>query len=123
MIELENHSKIEEYYKNPRVSNSLLGTMNNPRLVKLKRDRPDLFEDDEYRSFRIGSAVDCLLTDPSRWSADFIVSNVTKPTGILGKFVSKLPAGLKPDSPSEDYYTAYMQSGYKMNIDYVIRSF
>jgi hypothetical protein len=54
---------IVEYYKSPRISNSLLKAIANPRILKLKKDNPELFEDDSA-SLRIGSAVDCLLTDP-----------------------------------------------------------
>ena len=97
--------------------------MNNPRLVKLKRDYPEKFQDEEYRALRIGSALDCLLTSPDRWDKDFIICNVNRPTGLLGKFVEKLPAGLTIGSPSEDFYTAYIQSGYKMSLAQVIRGF
>jgi hypothetical protein len=54
---------IKSYYRSKRISNSLLKAVQNPRLLKLKRDNPELFEDDSS-SLRIGSAVDCLLTDP-----------------------------------------------------------
>jgi len=54
---------IAEYYKSPRVSNSLLKSVQNPRVLKLKKDNPELFDEDSV-ALRVGSAVDCLLTDP-----------------------------------------------------------
>lgn len=54
---------IVEYYKSPRVSNSLLKSVQNPRVLKLKKDNPELFDEDSV-ALRVGSAVDCLLTDP-----------------------------------------------------------
>jgi hypothetical protein len=37
---------IVEYYKSPRVSNSLLKSVQNPRVLKLKKDNPELFDED-----------------------------------------------------------------------------
>lgn len=54
---------INAYYASPRISNSLLKATQNPRLLKLKKDNPELFEDDST-ALRVGSAVDCLLADP-----------------------------------------------------------
>jgi len=61
-MEQEN-DPIKKYYLSKRKSNSLLKSTNNPRLLKLKRDRPELFDEDSV-ALRVGSAVDCLLTDP-----------------------------------------------------------
>jgi len=43
---MENEIKdpIEEYYKSPRISNSLLKSLQNPRAAKLKKDNPELYE-------------------------------------------------------------------------------
>lgn len=59
-------TEIEEYYKSPRFSNSMLGAVQNPRLLELKRKYPEKFELDDSTALRIGSGLDCLLTSPSR---------------------------------------------------------
>lgn len=114
--------RIKEYFASPRVSNSMLGMMQNPRLVKLKKENPEL-EDNDKKHLRIGSAVDCLLTSPERFDRDFKVLDVNRPYGLLGKFVIKLPPGLDYNSPVELYEEAYVHAGYKMNIEYAIRRF
>lgn len=57
--------KIKEYFLTTRVSNSLLGAVNNPRLMYLKRENPEKY-DEEVLAFKLGAAVDCLLTSPYR---------------------------------------------------------
>ncbi len=60
---METTDRIKEYYKSKRISNSLLKSVKNPWLMKLKRDHPEKYE--EYGpALKIGSAVDCMLTDP-----------------------------------------------------------
>lgn len=120
MSNLSNNS-IEEYYKSPRISNSLLGAVENPRLLKMRMENPELKEDTP--SLRIGSALDCLLTSPSRWKDDFAVTNVNKPYGFMGKFVDELAPGLTIDSDPNHYETAYWKSGYKMPLKWVINRF
>ena len=83
-------SKIKDYYASNRVSNSLLSALKNPRWLKIKIETPDV-EDEEKKAFRIGSAVDCLLTDPARWDDEFVVSDVVRPSGFMSKFVDNLP--------------------------------
>lgn len=114
--------RIKEYYSDPSISNSLLGLMSNPRWVKLKMENPEI-EDNDKSFFRIGSALDCLLTDPDRWDTDFIVVNANKPYGLLGKFIDYLPVGLESTSHRVLYQEAYDNSGYKMAIDKVIAKF
>lgn len=114
--------KIKEYFKSNAISNSLLGLMNNPRWVKLKRDNPEI-EDDDKAYFRIGAALDCLLTSPERWEEDFLVIDANRPYGLLGKFIEKLPSGLTVNSPLELYMEAYRDSGYKMWPDKVVAKF
>lgn len=112
--------KIKEYFKTPAISNSLLGLMWNPRWVKLKQDNPDL-EDSDVSYFRIGSALDCLLTSPERWTIDFKVVDAIRPYGLMGKFIDNLPGGLNPFSENSLYQEAYDKSGYKMSLDRVIK--
>jgi hypothetical protein len=66
MNNLTSSEKLKMYYESPRISNSLLSSMNNPRLFKLRRERPELFEDEDGTAFRFGSALDCILTSPDR---------------------------------------------------------
>jgi hypothetical protein len=115
-------NKIEQYYKDPSISNSLLGLMYNPRWVKMKMENPEL-EDKDKSFFRIGSALDCLLTDPDRWDVEFIVVDANKPYGLMGKFIDGLPEGLTPDSHTVLYIEAYEQSGYRMRLENVISKF
>lgn len=58
--------QIEDYYKSPRLSNSALSAVQNPRLLKLKREFPEAFELEDSTALRVGSALDCLLTSPDR---------------------------------------------------------
>lgn len=80
-------------------------------------------EDDDKKYFRIGAALDCLLTDPDRWEIDFQVVDAVKPWGLMGKFVDSLPVGLSIVSPNNLYQEAYDKSGYKMAMDKVIAKF
>lgn len=123
MIDSKSVVRINNYYSNPRLSNSLLSAMTNPRVFKLKRERPELFENDDKTALRIGSAVDCLLTSPDRWDEEFIVVDVSKPYGLMGTFVQHLPKNLTRISPKEEYLNAYEKSGYKMSVDWVIEKF
>ena len=114
--------KIKQYFQTKAISNSFLGTIYNPRWVKLKMDNPDM-EDEDTKYFRIGSALDCLLTDPDRWEQDFLVVDATRPFGFMGKFIDVLPAGLEISSPIEMYQEAYDKAGYKMSISRVVEKF
>lgn len=111
----------KEYYQIKRVSNSLLSCYQNPRLLKLKMDNPDM-EDDDKRHFRIGSALDCLLTGGD-FDKEFVVADVTRPYGFMSKFVESLPKGLSIQSEPQDYVEAYNKAGYKMALDRVINNF
>lgn len=97
--------------------------MLNPKQAWLRRNNPELFEDEDDTALRIGSAVDCLLTSPERWDTDFVVGDVFKPYGLMLKFVRNLPKGLKANSPAEMYQAAYDKAGYKKGIDWVINQF
>lgn len=115
-------NKIKEYFASKRVSNSLLGTLTNPKWVKFKMDNPDL-EDDDKKHFRIGSGLDCRLTNGAEFDNEFMVIDVSKPYGYMGKFIDYLPASLTPDSSFDLYKEAYDKAGYKMKIDKVVDSF
>ena len=55
---------IKEYFNRTDISNSLLGSINNPRIVYLRQN--GLIEDFDRPYFRVGAGIDCLLTDPNR---------------------------------------------------------
>lgn len=114
--------QIKDYFSTKALSNSMLGLMFNPRWVKLKRDNPDN-EDEETSYFRIGSALDCLLTSPERWDEDFKVIAVNRPFGLMGKFIDNLPPNLTIFSTPDNYQEAYDKAGYKMKIERVIDNF
>lgn len=114
-------SNIKEYFDSKRVSNSLLGTINNPRYIWLREQ--GLIEDFDRPYFRIGSGIDCLLTDPDRWDEEFAISEGNKPSGLLGKFVEALPRYINSKDDISVYEDAYRVAGYKANIENVIRWF
>lgn len=109
------------YEKEGYLSNSLLKLITNPVLFKQRMDGEYEKEDKEF--FRLGSAVDCLLTSPETFDADFHVLGVSKPGGLLGDFVSNLPLGLEESSPLELYQEAYDESGYKLPLATVVTRF
>ena len=113
--------KIDEYFKSKRVSNSLLGTVNNPRYIWLRE--MGLVEDVDKPFFRKGAAIDCMLTDPERWDEEFVVSEGNKPSGLLGKFVDALPRYVSKDDSEDIYLEAYKTAGYKASITNVIKWF
>jgi len=88
----------------------------------MKRDNPDA-EDEDKKHFRIGSGLDCLLTDASRFSKDFIVVDAIRPFGYMGKFVECLPRDIHIGSHYDDYMDAYYKAGYKMKIETVVTKF
>jgi len=114
--------KIKEYFASKRISNSLLGALSNPRWVKMKMDNPDA-EDEDKKHFRVGSALDCLLTSNGVFDDEFTVVDVVRPYGYMAKFVECLPSELTPESPIDHYREAYDKAGYKMKIERVIDSF
>lgn len=111
----------QEYYKSKKISNSLLSTLTNPRFFKMKFENPDM-EDDDKRHFRVGSALDCLLTDGD-FHKEFLVTDIIRPYGFMSKFAESLPKGLSIQSPPESYVEAYQKAGYKMALDRVINNF
>lgn len=73
--------------------------------------------------FRIGSAVDCLLTSPDLWEDEFIILQGNRPGGRMGDFVDNLPPNISETSALEDYRDAYAASGYKFSIERVVEWF
>lgn len=115
-------NKVKEYYAAKRVSNSLLKVIDhNPKLFWLKTQ--GLVEDEDSTYLRMGSAVDCLLTQPDKWEEEFYVMEHDRPQGLMGKFVESLPLGLSIASLHDSYQEAYEASGYKVPIERVINWF
>lgn len=115
-------SKIKDYFSSKRINVSLLASLINPRWVKMKMDHPEM-EDDDKKHFRVGSALDCLLTDSDNFDSQFHVVDAIRPFGYMGKFVETLPASLTPDCDIALYQDAYNAAGYKMKIERVVDSF
>lgn len=115
-------NKVIEYYNTKAISNSLLKVIeHNPKLFWLKQQ--GLVEDEDSTYLRIGSAVDCLLTQPENWDLEFIVMQNERPYGLMRNFVEELPPGLNIASGYEEYEEAYKKSGYKVSIDRVVNWF
>ena len=110
-----------DYYKIKRVSNSLLSLYSNPRLLKMKMDNPDS-EDEDKRHFRVGSALDCMLTGGD-FAKEFVIADIIRPYGFMSKFVESLPDNLTLQSDFTAYVEAYQKAGYKMPIERVISNF
>lgn len=130
--------RVENYFKCSAINNSLLSAAGNPYWIKWKRDHPEA-EKEEQRYFRIGSAVDCLLTDPKRWEEDFWIFNLAKPSGNMGIFLDNLPlyALNEENTPIYNdegnivayqrnlslYEDAYKKAKYKLPIGTVVQNF
>lgn len=118
---MEIQERVRMYFESKAVSNSLLSSLQNPRFVRLQQ--LGLIEGEDKQHFRIGSAVDCALTTPTIFNDCYRITNSSKPTGLLGKFVENLPPGLHVDSPLEMYEEAYKKAGYKKELTWVIGYF
>jgi len=77
----------------------------------------------DTKYFRIGSAIDCILTTPDQWDNLFVVTKSERPQGLLGKFTEALPCGLTATSAIAKYRDAYNIAGYKINLKRVINIF
>lgn len=95
--------------------------MDNPSLVKAMLDK-DLIDDEDRAHFRIGSAVDTLLTNTSEFNKLFYINGLGRPSGLTGIFLDSISLDLHEDSPLEAYSEAYMKAGFNMPIDRVVKS-
>lgn len=114
-------AQMRQYYASPRLSNSMLTLVGQPHLLKWKLENPDA-EDDDMKYFRVGSALDTILTAPETFDKQFKVIDANRPWGLMAKFIENLPAGLTKTSDKSNYEKAYEEAGYKMHIDRVIDS-
>lgn len=110
------------YNSSKRISASLLNSLTNPRLLWLRKTKPELFESEEDTHLRLGIAVDTLLTSPQEWNDRFTVVDAYKPSGAMSIFIRSLPKGLTQSSPTEAYMRSYELSGYKRPIEWVINA-
>lgn len=85
-------------------------------------DNPEM-EDSEAKHFRVGKALDTLLTSTDNFNDFFEVVDVNRPLGLMGKFVDNLPKNLTKDSDISLYDEAYDKSGYKMKKERVVERF
>lgn len=110
-----------EYYNYPALNVSTLKLLSNPRWIKWREDNPQS-EDSDKRHFRIGGALDVILTRPEDFPKEFSVAPKNRPAGLMGIFIDALPLDLHQESSEEEYYEAYTKAGYKANLSTVIKN-
>lgn len=112
---------IQKYFQSNAINISTLRLVFNPRVLKKRLD--GIREDDEKRHFRIGSAIDTILTEGmDAFRKDFYVAPKKRPSGMMGIFIDNLPLDIDDESPEEAYQKAYEIAGYKWPITSVIDS-
>lgn len=111
----------QEYFDAPGLNASTLKQLHNPKWIKWRKQNPET-EDDDKTHFRIGSAIDCLLTRPEDYKAEFSVTYKERPGGLMGVFIDYLPLDLTEESHGDEYMVAYEKAGYKMALPTVIAS-
>lgn len=109
----------KDYFASPRLNATKLKGLDSPKLLKWREDNPET-ESEDKRYFRVGSAIDCLLTTPALFNDEFVVMYERRPTGLMGVFIDALPLDLTEESEEDLYQVAYEKSGYKRNIGTVI---
>lgn len=95
--------------------------MNNPRYIKLRRE--GRIPDEGAVHFRIGGALDTILTDNSAFNDTFKIINVVRPTGKMLKFIESLPAGITAESLLSEYEEAHRKAEYRMSLDKIVEGF
>ena len=134
----EKENSVDEYFSAKAINNSLLKMVYNPYWIKWKIEHPEADKEDK-RHFRIGAALDCLLTDPDRWTKDFFIFNLNKPSGNMGIFIDNLPlfALNEENEPIHNekmeviafkrdlslYQEAYKKAKYKLPIGTIVQNF
>lgn len=108
---------VEEYFASPRINQSLLGALSNPKWIKITKE--DSIEKDYYR---VGSAIDCLLTEGKfKFNEQYAILPEARPKGMMGIFIDTLSLDLDENSDIEEYRIAYETAGYKTKIELVIK--
>jgi hypothetical protein len=113
--------KSSDYFVYDAVNSSLLKQLKNPKWVKFYLDNPDR-DSEEKRAFRVGGALDAILTQPENFNKEYGVLTESRPGGLMGIFIDNLDLSIHQDSPQEAYQEAYQKSGYKRAIEVVINS-
>ena len=129
-IKNEIKKETEEYFKSHSVSHSLLSMLSNPKWIEWRIKNIEV-DDGDKKHFRIGSAIDCLITEPHKFNDLFHVSNLNNPSGLMGKFIYYLPQGIEKIKEVEDmtesdlevYKVAWEKAEYKTPLKTVVKNF
>ena len=108
-------TRVNDYFNSTALNSHKLSMVTYPKALYKYIYNPDI-EDDDKKHFRIGSALDSILTDPERFPEEFCVSYESRPGGLMGVFIDKLPSNLTEESDIELYREAYTKAGYKAKI-------
>ena len=68
------------------------------------------------KHFRIGGAIDTVLTNPEDFSNLYAVSHVEAPMGLMGAFIAGLPCGLLSTDDESKYQEAYDATNFRIGI-------
>jgi len=102
---------IKDYRAHPAVNVSTLKQLDNPRWIKWRMENPDA-EDEEKTHFRVGGAIDTLLTNKGQFNDLYMIGTLNRPGGLMTIFIDNLPLDLTENSPQSAYDEAYEASGY-----------
>ena len=109
-------TKIEEYFGSSRLNQGTLKQLYNPKWINLIR------EDKEQVYFRVGSAIDTILTEGMvEFNKQFAVLSTKRPIGKMGIFIDSLPLDLNEESNIEEYRVAYELAEYKGKLETIIK--
>lgn len=123
MIYKTERNFVLEYYERPEINNSLVKKVNKPHLLYNELSSDIKTEDEEKRHFRVGGALDILLTGTaSDFESEYYICKVTRPGGKMLMFIDSLPLSITEESPIEDYQEAYDSVGYKWGIEKTVKS-
>lgn len=91
---------IQGYYEDSAISQSLLKKLYDPKSVRLIVDgKWDNYDDQEEKDhFKIGKALDTLLTDYMNFDKLYVCVDALSVGGMTGKFIKKLPKGLNREA-------------------------
>lgn len=113
---------LQDYRAYPAVNVSTLKQLYNPRWIKWRLDNPDA-EDEEKSHFRVGGAIDTLMTNKDEFNNLYVVEDMDRPRGLMGIFIDHLPLHITDFSHPDEYEEAYIRSGYVIPRSLVIKRF
>ena len=104
-----------EYRNNPAVNQSLLCALDNPKSIGTNSDKSH---------FRIGGAVDMLLTQPDEFDNEYLCVEASKVGGMMGTFIENLPTPICDVSliDPEEYRRAFDATNLK-SYDATVKKF